>query len=234
MASNGASNGTYAASDGLLYHIKCEIIDYAEDASGLTRTTTIHGTYTSLPVAKAAARTCLKTAGYLPSDFDVYEEKTDPETWKYMEDVVVYAKAPAGQEFRVRLDVTPTVAGLTADEQGVVETPLYYVLQTNIDYDSDRTGGKQTTNIEGVYLEREEANQAAYKVLLNEPEGVTRESFAEFDRMDEHEGDWPYLDDVLVHAVGKNGDNFNVEVKTQEKSHHKRGATQRSQAEASK
>jgi hypothetical protein len=222
MASNGASN---AASDSLLYHIKCEIIDYAEDTSGLTRTTTIYGTYTSLPVAKAAARTCLKTAGYLPSDFDVYEEKTDPETWKYMEDVAVYAKAPAGQEFRVRLDVTPTVAGLTTDEQGVVETPLYYVLQTNIDYDSDRTGGKQTTDIEGVYLEREEANQAAYKVLLNEAEGVTRESFVEFDRMDEQEGDWPYLDDVLVHAVGKNGDNFNVEVKTQEKAHHKRGAT---------
>ncbi len=240
MASNGDSNGASksasksadSASENLLYHVKCEIIDYAEDISGLTRTTNIYGTYTLLPFAKEAARTCLQTAGYLPSDFSTYVEKTDPETWAYAEDVAVYAKAPAGQEFRVRLDVTPNVAGFTAKEGGAVEGHFYYVLQTRIDYDKDRTGGSQTCEIEGVYLNRKEANHAAYNALLDEAEGVTKESFAEFDRLDEQRGDWPYGEDVLVHAVGKNGENFKVEVKSQAKVHHKRETTHRYQAGA--
>jgi hypothetical protein len=226
-ASNGVSTGTEAASESLLYHVKCEIIDYHNDQSGLTRTTNIYGTYTSLPLAKAAARTCLKTAGYLPSDFSIYAEKSEPETWEYEEDVLVYAKAPAGQEFRVRVDVSPNEAGLKANERGEVKGHLHYVLQTRIDYNSDRTGGNQRVDIEGVYLGREEAEKAAYNVLLDEAEGLTRESFAEFDRLDEQAGDWPYGDDVLVHAVGRNGENFKVEVKMQAKVHHKREATHR-------
>jgi hypothetical protein len=231
MASSGASkdtsNGADASSEDLLYHIKCEIIDYHEDKSGATRTTNIHGTYTSLPAAKAAARASLKTAGYLPSDFEVYEEKTDPETWKYSDGVFVYAKAPAGQEFRVRLDVKPNVLGLKANNGDAVEEHLHYVLQTIIDYSKDRTGGIQTTEIEGVYLGRKEANHAAYNVLLDEAEGVTKESFAEYERRDEWKDDWPYGEDVMVHAVGKNGENFKVEVKTQLKVHHKREASHR-------
>jgi len=226
-ASNGVFSGTEAASESLLYHVKCEIIDYHNDQSGLTRTTNIYGTYTSLPLAKAAARTCLKTASYLPSDFSIYAEKSHPETWEYEEDVLVYAKAPAGQEFRVRVDVSPNEAGLKANERGEVEGHLHYVLQTRIDYNSDRTGGNQRTDIEGVYLGREEAEKAAYNVLLDKDEGVTKESFAEFDRLDEQAGDWPYGDDVLVHAVGRNGENFKVEVKMQAKVHHKREATYR-------
>jgi hypothetical protein len=229
-----ASNGTDTPSEDLLYHIKCEIINYHEDKSGATRSTDIYGTYISLPAAKATALTCLKTAGFLPSDFDIYEEKTDPENWKYGEDVLVYAKAPAGQEFRVRLDVTPNVRGLKGNDEGAVEGHLHYVLQTNIDYSKDRTGGSQASLIEGVYLRREEAEQAAYNVLLDESEGLTRESYDEFDRLDEQTGDWPYGDDVMVHAVGKNGENFKVEVKMQTKTHHKREATHRHQAEAEK
>jgi hypothetical protein len=227
MTSNNTSNGTDAVSDGLLYHLKCEIIDYYSDPSGVTRTTNVYGTFTSLPVAKAAARSCLKTAGYEPSEFSIYAEKSDPENWAYGEGVLVYAKAPSRTEFRVHVDVTSNnPPDLIANEQGEVEGPLYYVMQIMIDYNTDRTGGKQESVIEGVYTGREEAEKAAYEVLLDEAEGVTRESFAEFDREDElGEGDWPFGEDVVVHAVGMSGENFKVEVKMRAKGPHKREGT---------
>ena len=229
MASNATSNGIDAASEDLVYHLKCDIIDYYSDPSSLTRTTNIYGTYISLPLAKAAARSCLKTAGYEPSEFSIYAEKSDPENWRYGEDVLVYAKAPSRTEFRVHVEVTsdnPT--DLNANEQGEVEGHLYYVLQTRIDYNTDRTGGNQESVVEGVHRGREEAEKAAYGALLDEAEGVTKKSFAEFDRADDFgEGGWPYGDDVLVHAVGTSGENFKVEVKMRAKGPHKTEGTHR-------
>jgi hypothetical protein len=227
MTSNGTSKDTSNgadASSGDLYHVKCEIIDYYSDPSGLTRTTDIYGTYTTLPHAKTAARTCLEKTGYDPSEFEIYEVKTDPEAWKYGDDVLVYTKAPSGVEFRVRVDVTPNnLAGqLKTNVQGEVESQLYYVLQTQIDYYTDRTGGIQRTDIEGVYISLEEAEKAAYEVLLDESEGVTKETYAEYERADEFgEGDWPYGEDELVHAVGTGGENFKVEVKVRAKGFNK-------------
>jgi len=222
MTSNGILKDTSNGADDL-YHVKCEIIDYYSDPSGLTRTTDVYGTYTTLPLAKAAARTCLERAGYDPSEFEVYEMKTDPETWKHGDDIRVYAKAPSGVEFHVRVDVTPNnLAGpLKANAQGEVEGQLYYVLQTQIDYNADRTGGNQRADIEGVYVSREEAEKAAYEVLLDESEGVTKETYAEYERVDEFEGDWPYGDEELVHAVGTDGENFKVEVKMRAKGFNK-------------
>lgn len=242
--SNGASNGTpkpaandvslnvNAPSDDLLYHVKCEIIDYLKDPSGATHMNEIYGTYTSLPAAKAAALTSLKTSGYLPSDFADYAEKSDPTAWKFGDDVLVYAKAPAGQEFRVRLDVTPNTKNLTANADGEVEGRLHYVLQTNIDYNKDASGACQSNAIQGVYLVLKEANHAAYNALLGDADGLTRTSYEEFDRVDEHRGDWPYGDHVLVHAVAENGENFRVEVRTRAKVHHKREDTHRYEAGA--
>jgi hypothetical protein len=225
MASNGNSNGVDTPSENLLYHIRCEVIDYHKDPSGLTRDNIIYGTYTTLPSAKASALTSLKTAGYEPDDFTIYAEKTDPETWSYGDGVLVYAKAPNGNELRVRIDVTENniARQLTVNkESGEVEEDLYYVLQTQIDYYDDRIGGKQESIIEGAYLDRKKAEEAAYNVLLDEPDGVTSESYAEYDRLDEQKDDWPYGDDVLVHAVGRDGKNFKVEVKTRTKIQHKR------------
>jgi hypothetical protein len=209
------SGNTGTSLEDLLYHVLCEVIDYHEDKSGATRTTNIVGTYTSLPAAKAAALSCLKTLGYNPSEFSDYEENTDVKTWKHGDGVIVYAKAPAGQEFKVRLDTTPNGHGFKVNKEGMVTDRLNYVIQTRIDYNDDRIGGIQTTEIEGVYHVRKEAYEAAYKALLDDAEGITKESFARYDERDLQMDDWPYEEEVLVHAVSTSGENFLVAVKEQ-------------------
>jgi hypothetical protein len=87
------------------------------------------------------------------------------------------------------------------------------VVQTTIYYNKDRTGASQHTEIEGAYLSREEAVKAAYNVLLDKEDGLTREEYAEYDEKDEDKDDWPFGDDVFVHAANPNGENYLVEVK---------------------
>ena len=91
------------------------------------------------------------------------------------------------------------------------------VLQTRIDYNSDRIGGIQTTEVEGTYPTRKAAYEAARTILLDDE--VTKESFAEYDEKDDFEGEWPYGDECWVHAVGQTGENFKVLVKAQPHSH---------------
>jgi hypothetical protein len=96
---------------------------------------------------------------------------------------------------------------------------LSAVLQTMTNYNNDRTGGKQTTEVEGTYATRKQALEAARTVLLDNE--VRKESFASYDEKDDERdiNQWPYGDDVLVHAVSPNGENFNISVKAQPHSH---------------
>ena len=73
--------------------------------------------------------------------------------------------------------------------------------------------------MEGVYRIRKDAIDAAYTVLFDDVEGITKESFAEYDEQDMKNNDWPYGEEILVHAVGQNGDNFLVAVKSQLSQH---------------
>jgi hypothetical protein len=51
---------------------------------------------------------------------------------------MVYAKAPDGAIFRVRIRSTPNDAGLTSDLlDGRVSVPLYYVIQASMEYSGD-------------------------------------------------------------------------------------------------
>jgi len=52
-------------------------------------------------------------------------------------------------------------------------------------------------------------------------EDITKGSFAEYEeRTDPAEkGEWPYGDDVWVHALAETGENFDIAVKTQPPSH---------------
>ena len=98
----------------------------------------------------------------------------------------------------------------------------FAVLQTTINYNNDRIGGIQTTEVEGVYPTRKAAVDAAKSALLDEE--VTEESFAEYDVKDAEKNEWPYGDDVLIHAVAETGENFKISVKSQLHSHqHHRG-----------
>jgi hypothetical protein len=125
MSANGVPEESGAE---FLYHVKRTILDFHEDKSGATQITDVLGTFTDLAAAKAAARSALASEGYLKDDFEVYEEKdqTDSEEWKHGDGVLVYAKAPAGQEFDVRLDTKPNMMKLKGNASGEVEGVLHY------------------------------------------------------------------------------------------------------------
>lgn len=110
----------------LLYHVKRTIIDFAHDRSGATQTTDILGTFTDLATAKAAARSVLATEGYLKDDFEMYEENDGTKEWKHGDGAIVFAKAPAGQEFIVRLDTTPNPLNFKSNASSEVEGHLHY------------------------------------------------------------------------------------------------------------
>jgi len=61
-------------------------------------------------------------------DFELYESKNevDPEQWKHHGGVLVFARAPAGQEFEVCLDTKPNVLGLKGNASGEVDLHLHY------------------------------------------------------------------------------------------------------------
>jgi hypothetical protein len=112
----------------MLFHVKRTITDFHEDKSGATRTTDVLGTFTDLTAAKNAARSALASEGYMKDDFEKFEVKneTDPEEWNHGDGVLIFAKAPAGQEFEVRLDTKPNVGGLRGNASGEVDGYLHY------------------------------------------------------------------------------------------------------------
>ncbi|TVY86262.1 hypothetical protein LAWI1_G008841 [Lachnellula willkommii] len=138
-----ASNGNTETAPEFLYHIKRTITDYHEDKSGATRTTDVLGTFTDLKAAKAAAYSALASEGYIRDDFELYEDNTsDPENWKHGDGILVFAKAPAGQEFEVRLDTKPNVLKLQGNASGEVDGFLHYG-KSPYPVQSDQTGALQ-------------------------------------------------------------------------------------------
>jgi hypothetical protein len=126
MAANGTNDATEAPE--YLFHVKRTITDFAEDKSGATRVTDILGTFTSLAAAKNAARGALAAEGYIKDDFEVLEQKdeADSEEWKHGDGCLVFAKAPRGQEFDVRIDTKPNVLKLKGNASGEVDGFLHY------------------------------------------------------------------------------------------------------------
>jgi len=214
MATNvGNQNGTPE----LLYHVKRTIIDFARDNSGATQTTDVFGTFTSLAAAKAASRSVLPSEGYSKEDFEQYEENDVTEDWKYGEGVMIFAKALSGEEFEICVDTKPNVLRFKGNASGEVEGHLHYVIQTTIYYNNDSSGSIQTTEVEGTYPTRKAAREAAKNALLDD--AVKKESFARYEEIDAEKDEWPYGDDVWVHAVAETGENFKISVKPQPHSH---------------
>lgn len=165
----------------LLYHTVLNVIDYHTDPSGSTQYVYVLGSHGTLEAAKEFAAKSLNTLGYEPEEFEVYDVHGRGEEWKHGDGVIVYAKAPAGQEFIVRLDTTPNPEGLMVRPDGSLVLGhgldhLHYVLQTKVDYNKDRSGAARTTEIEGCYRHRADAIRAARACLAEE-----REHYAQYD-----------------------------------------------------
>jgi len=199
-----------------LYTIKVTQTDYHLDPSGALQHVLLAGTYTSLASAKTAAHTTLYTLGYTTLDLPTYEIKGQstglPQEWKYGDGVLVHATAPSGEQFQVEIETTENTLKPWEkhDATSKLTEKLYYVLQTTIHYDLDAAGAKRDTNIEGIHASRVEATKAAKKSLL-EKDVTSKESFVEYDEFAGQE-DWAFGENVVVHAVGGNGQNYEVAV----------------------
>lgn len=227
MATNGSNDTTDNASTevpDLLYHTTLTVIDYHTDTSGSTRTVYPLGTHTTVKAAKAFAAGALESLNYSADDFTSYavrpqgkrNDDDDGDDWPYGDGVIAYTKAPAGQEFLISLDTKPNTENLLSSPDNTPELPsgadhLHYVLQTRIDYNQDKSGAFQSTEIEGVYIDRMDAVRAAKEAL-----GEEKTEFAQYDERDSEEmsGEWPFGEDVLVHAVAQTGENYTIAVRT--------------------
>ncbi|KAL7820896.1 hypothetical protein V8C26DRAFT_391852 [Trichoderma gracile] len=227
-----STNGTTAPTDifvpDQLFHTLLTVVDFSHDPSGATRTPFVLKSHGTLDAAKAFARQSLETLGFAPDDFELYrvrEPHESPSTsrpWTHGDGVLVFARAFDGKEFIVGIDTAPNNESLAAStSDGELRLPegarfLHYVLQSTIDYNADRSGAAQTTEILGAYVHRADAWKAAHLCL--DPSA----QYAEFDRRGDAQfiEQWPYGEDVAVRAVSETGQNYFVAVKRPPEQRH--------------
>ncbi|RMZ89689.1 hypothetical protein DV736_g3075, partial [Chaetothyriales sp. CBS 134916] len=215
-STNGPSSATTPPSQ--LYHILLVTFHLSKNPTNDVEKLRITGTYVTPKAAKAAAHQVVYDGGYeieMFNTYDVDHSKLVMEMAKAREasdGLVVHASAQDGTEFKVFIHVTPNNLQLSTDEEdGRVVTDLFYVVQTEVDYNGDDIKLK-SHSIEGVFTKHLDARKAAFTTLLDKKDGITKESFAAWDEAGENDTDCGYGENVLVHAVGENGDNFLVSV----------------------
>ena len=191
-----------------LFVVKRTILD-PKNPTGLSFNIALPATFTDLQAAKVESKALLSKEGYDTEFFTPYEVKSDPSDWKYGDGVIVFAKAPSGEMFKVEIDTVQNSAGLQSDASGKVQQPLYHVVQTLVEYNNDRSGSERRTVVEGTYADQGQARDQALRVLLDTY--LKREDFIEYDEyIDSTEG--PFGPDVIVHAVKEGGENVLVSV----------------------
>ncbi|RJE17361.1 hypothetical protein PHISCL_10302 [Aspergillus sclerotialis] len=213
MATKANGNGT---KDENLYHIVFSISNIPKDPNLAIEKLRICGTFTDLPAAKAAAHKTLFEAGYEREWFTEYDtNETDFEIHhiKRKSGLCVFAKSGDGTTFRVSVATTPNTQGFESNpEDHKVHGDVFHVVQTIVLYDEDDSGEARETIVEAHLKKYEDARKFASTVLLAPEDGVTKESFAEYDEAGPTEKDCGYGENVVVHAVGGNGENLLVSV----------------------
>jgi hypothetical protein len=207
MATNGDNSN--------LYHVLFLSSQSPKDVNAQVEKLRVCGTYTSLKAAKGAAHRALFEAGYEKEWFTEYDTNQDDfETHhiKHKSGLAVLAKAQDGTTFRVSISTTPNNLGLWSSDDHKIHQPLYHVVQTTVLYNEDDSGVARETNVEGSFLSYEEARKLAGRTLLSPEDGITKENFESYEEAGPKENDCGYGDNVIVHAVGKNGENFLVSV----------------------
>jgi hypothetical protein len=199
-----------------LYHIIVTISHSLKDPNNQVERLCVVGTYVTLPAAKAAAHRCLFEAGYEKEwflQYDTHHESSEGNHAHMTTGIVVRAVAQDGTTFQVAINTTRNLGGfMTDNEDGRISHDLWYVLQTNIFYMDDDSGEVRDHNIEGVFRTYGEARKFASGILLDEADGITREKFQEYEEAGADDMDCGYDANVVVRAVGDNGENVLVSV----------------------
>ena len=154
----------------LLYHTALTVIDYHEDTGGSTESFYILGTHSNLEAAKAFAKMALQSQGFQANDFAAYQERQPGQPWPHGDSFIVYAKAPAGQEFLVNIVTKTNDEELPEGPEGIIVLPegennLHYVVQTEIDYGQPHDSRYHMHDIKGCYVRRADAFDAAINCL---------------------------------------------------------------------
>jgi hypothetical protein len=204
---------TSTSSGADIYHVILTSSHFKRDPNSEIQKVRVCGTYTSIKAAKAEAHQTLFDAGYEQEWFKVFESCTQNTTdWKYGDGVVIYAEAPEGEIFTVSISTAKDTLGVKGNDLGKIDIPLYHILQTTIFYDKDTSGGMRETNIQGTFKTYDEARAAAVTLLVNEEDGLTKESWAEYDELPVGEKEGEYGENVVVHVIGSNGENVLLSV----------------------
>lgn len=107
----------------------------------------------------------------------------------------------------------PNILRLTTDnEDGRISASLYYVVRTNMPYCSHERKPAHDTNVEGLFQSYAEARKFASTLLLSEEDGIISSSYKYYCEAGSDERDCVYGDNVIVHAVGKNEENYFLSV----------------------
>jgi len=211
----------------LLFHTILTVIHHDSEAGSGRLDAYVLGTRTTLEAAKSFARHSLTFFGYSKEEFQIYEEKTPGVEWKHGDGVMVYGKTAAQQQVLVTIDTKPNTGRVRAAPDGTLLLPdgsdhLHYVLQTVANYN---TGRVESVEIEGAYAKRLDALAAAKRCLVDG--NIRKEDYARYDEREDLSmpDDWPFGEDVFVHAVSANGENYEVSLKIPPSAyerHHKR------------
>ncbi|OAF60991.1 hypothetical protein VC83_02678 [Pseudogymnoascus destructans] len=73
-------------------------------------------------------------------------------------------------------------------------------------------GQRRGINIEGIFMTYDKAQSFEHSVLLSEEDEITKESFAEYDKAGDNKRDCGFGGNVVIHAVGINGEKHLISV----------------------
>ncbi|EED20916.1 conserved hypothetical protein [Talaromyces stipitatus ATCC 10500] len=188
-----------------LYHVLLLSYHLQKDPNAVIQKLRVTGSYTSLAAAKTAAYSCLFDAGIL-------KDRDDGK--------MISATAPDGTTFSVQIlnsvlgDGDGNTAGklwnyIVEEHDQRISTELYYVVQVKTHYDDEQY---RETNIDGTFTTYNAAREYAKGVLLNPADGIDTKSYAQYDEAGPDQRDCGFGANVIVHAVGVNGENFLVSV----------------------
>lgn len=218
-----------------LFHTTLTVIDYANSSEDGGKSVYPLGTHADLNTATVFASLALQRLGYDRANFEAYEDYSGmthhdangcAAAWSDDNSIVVHARRPSKHDFLVGISTTLNNEHLPTKKDNPFELQLpqgsdqlYYLLQTTVDYNVDRSGAVQGVEIEGVYVYYADAIEAAKGCLIGVK--IKREDFIEYDERDSEEfkDEWPFGEDVVVHAVTQTGQNFKVALMTTLRAH---------------
>lgn len=197
----------------MLFHVLLTTSHLEKDINAKIQGLRICGTFTSLPMAKAAAHTCLFSLGYEAEWFTNFQTQHDLQLIDHHELRIVEATGPGGEVFAVDIATVPNSAGLIAsNSSGHISIPLFHVVQTVVHYGCDSSGESRDTIVKGSFTEEARAREVAHELLVWIEEGINKDTYVQYEEAGEGEADCGYGENVVVHAVGSEGENYLVSV----------------------